>query len=75
MLADGRELRGVRVNEDTFSIQLRDATNRLHSLWKHQLRLLDKQWGRSPMPSYKESLAPAELDDLVAYLATLRSRD
>ena len=75
MLADGSELTGVRVNEDTFSIQIRDVGNRVHSLWKAELQQLDKEWGRSPMPSYKEALAPAELDDLVAYLATLRSRD
>jgi cytochrome c oxidase cbb3-type subunit 3 len=75
VLANGSELTGVRVNEDTFSIQIRDIGNRVHSLWKGQLKQLDKQWGRSPMPSYKEALVPAELDDLVAYLATLRSRD
>jgi cytochrome c oxidase cbb3-type subunit III len=75
VLADGRELLGVRVNEDTFSIQIRDASNRVHSLWKADLKQLDKQWGRTPMPSYKEALTGAELDDLVAYLATLRSRD
>ena len=75
VLADGSELLGVRVNEDTFSIQIRDVGNRVHSLWKADLKQLDKQWGRSPMPSYKETLVPADLDDLVAYLATLRSRD
>ena len=75
VLVDGRELLGVRVNEDTFSIQIRDATNQVHSLWKADLKQLDKQWGRTPMPSYKEALTGSELDDLVAYLATLRSRD
>jgi putative heme-binding domain-containing protein len=75
VLADGSELLGVRVNEDTFSIQIRDVGNRVRSLWKADLKQLDKQWGRTPMPSYKEALTPAELDDLVAYLATLRSRD
>ena len=69
---DGSELRGVRVNEDTFSIQIRDVGNQVHSLWKAELRALDKEWGRSPMPSYKDVLAPAELDDLVAYLVSLR---
>lgn len=75
VLADGSELLGVRVNEDTFSIQIRDLGNRVRSLWKADLKQLDKQWGRTPMPSYKEALTPAQLDDLVAYLATLRSRD
>jgi putative heme-binding domain-containing protein len=70
--AKGAELTGVRVNEDTFSIQLRDATNKVHSFWKTELRQLHKDWGRSPMPSYAEVFTPAELDDLVAFLATQR---
>ena len=68
----GRELSGVRVNEDTFSIQLRDATNTVFSFWKAELRELHKDWGRSPMPSYATALAQEELDDLVAFLVTLR---
>ena len=70
--ATGQEITGVRVNEDTFSIQLRDATNRLHSFYKSELRALHKDWGRSPMPSYAEALSAAELDDLVAFLMSLR---
>jgi cytochrome c oxidase cbb3-type subunit 3 len=70
--AAGVELTGVRVNEDTFSIQLRDATNRIHSFWKTELRALYKDWGRSPMPSYREAFTAAELDDLVAFLAGQR---
>lgn len=31
---DGRKINGVRVNEDTFTIQIKDATNRIHSLRK-----------------------------------------
>jgi len=70
--ATGLQLTGVRVNEDTFSIQVRDATNKVHSFWKSELRQLLKDWGRSPMPSYAEALTPAELDDLVAFLAAQR---
>jgi putative heme-binding domain-containing protein len=70
--AAGAELTGVRVNEDTFSIQLRDATNRIHSFWKSELRALHKDWGRSPMPSYAGVFSAAELDDLVAFLAAQR---
>jgi cytochrome c oxidase cbb3-type subunit III len=71
----GLELAGVRVNEDTFSIQVRDATNRVHSFWKTELRQLHKEWGRSPMPSYDGVLTSAELDDLVAFLAAQRGDD
>src|SRR5262245_10491171 len=31
-LQDGREIRGVRLNEDTFSLQMRDASGQLHLL-------------------------------------------
>jgi cytochrome c oxidase cbb3-type subunit 3 len=73
--AAGVELTGVRVNEDTFSIQLREASNRVHSFWKAELRQLQKDWGRSPMPSYAAAFSPAELDDLVAFLVAQRGAD
>jgi cytochrome c oxidase cbb3-type subunit 3 len=70
--SDGREVLGYRLNEDSFTIQLQDASNRLHSLRKAHLRTLDKQFGRSPMPGYRGVFKPGEADDLVAYLAGLR---
>ncbi|NOT58613.1 MAG: c-type cytochrome [Acidobacteria bacterium] len=70
--ANGQRLRGVRVNEDPFSIQLRDAANRYHSFRKAELKEIKKEFGVSTMPSYKDAFTAAELDDLVAYLAGLR---
>lgn len=69
---DGRALAGVRINEDAFSLQLRDAAGRAHSLFKSDLAELHKERGYSPMPAYGTIFSPAELDDLVAYLASLR---
>ena len=69
---DGRTLTGVRINEDGFSIQFRYLSNRFHSFWKDELRTLEKDWKRSPMVSYETMLASDELDDLVAYLVSLR---
>jgi putative heme-binding domain-containing protein len=66
----GRNIRGVRVNEDSFTIQLRDDEDLFHSFRKNELGSLKKEFGVSTMPSYK-TLAAAELDDLVAYLASL----
>ncbi|HEY6400231.1 MAG TPA: c-type cytochrome [Blastocatellia bacterium] len=66
----GRNLRGVRVNEDSFTIQLRDDEDRFHSFHKSELKDLKKEFGVSTMPSYK-TLAATELDDLIAYLAGL----
>lgn len=70
----GAEVRGMRVNEDSFTIQIRDADGRLHSLRKRSIKNLEKLSGQSLMPSYRQMLSAAELDDLVAYLASLRSR-
>jgi len=68
---DGQRVNGVRVNEDTFSIQLRDSSDRVHSFFKSDLSKLHKDWGKSPMPSYHDVLSNAELDDVVAFLVSL----
>ena len=69
---DGRRITGVRINEDTFSIQLRDSSDRIHSFLKSELTELNKDWGRSPMPSYRDVFSKEELDDIVAFLTSLR---
>ncbi len=69
---EGREITGARVNEDSFSIQLRDTSGKIYSFWKEDLRELHKDWGKSPMPSYRGKLTDAELEDLVSYLASQR---
>ena len=68
---DGREVRGLRVNEDSFTIQVKDAGNQLYSFRKADLQQLDKQIGQSLMPEYKSKIAGSDLDDLVAYLSGL----
>lgn len=69
---EGDKYFGVRLNEDTFSIQLRDTNDKLRSFRKTDLRRLDKRWGYSPMPSYANLLTPQEIQDVVAYLSSLR---
>ncbi|HTS49470.1 MAG TPA: c-type cytochrome [Bryobacteraceae bacterium] len=68
----GQRLTGVRVNEDSFSIQIRDLSNQFHSFWKSELTELVKENGRSPMPSYAKTLTPDELENLIAYLESLQ---
>ena len=68
----GAEIRGIRVNEDVFWIQIRDASGTVHSLQKSELAHLDRELEGTLMPSYEARLSSAQLDDLVAYLATLR---
>jgi putative heme-binding domain-containing protein len=70
---DGRVVEGVRVGEDSFTIVLKDARGKFHGLWKPELRSLEKEPGKSFMPSFKDTLSAAQLDDLVAYLMSLKS--
>jgi cytochrome c oxidase cbb3-type subunit 3 len=69
---DGREIRGIRLNEDPFTVQVRDLQDRLHSFMKSELAEFEKQPRKSPMPSYRGQLQEPEIEDLVAYLLTLR---
>jgi mono/diheme cytochrome c family protein len=64
-------MRGARVNEDTFTIQLRDSNNELHSYRKADLRQVEKEFGKSAMPSFKDRLSASDVNDLVAYLSSL----
>jgi PQQ-dependent dehydrogenase (methanol/ethanol family) len=71
----GREIRGVRRNEDTFSVQLVDASGQLHLLDKLKLASVTVE-NRSLMPGdYAVRLSPAEITNLVAYLHTRNGRD
>ncbi len=71
--AGGRAITGARVNEDTFSVQIRDAGGVVHSFWKTELRELQKEPGKTSMPVFRGVFTAAELDDLVAYLAGLEN--
>jgi len=69
---DGREVEGFRINEDAFSIQLRDVSGRMHSFRKQDLAKLEKVFGHSLMPGYAQVLSAEERNDVISYLMTLR---
>jgi cytochrome c oxidase cbb3-type subunit III len=68
----GTEVRGIRLNEDVFWIQLRDAGGNVHVLQKSELSKVERQLDASLMPSYASRIDGSDLDDLVVYLSTLR---
>jgi putative heme-binding domain-containing protein len=68
---DGKVIIGRRLNEDTYTVQLIDKDERLVSLIKADLREYTIS-ATSTMPSYKDKLTSAELDDLIAYLRRLK---
>ena len=67
---EGRRVTGVVVNEDTFSIQFRDAGGTLYSNFKEEFAELATD-RTTTMPSFRERLDPTALDDLVAFLVSL----
>jgi putative heme-binding domain-containing protein len=66
----GTTTSGVHLNEDEYSIHLRDLAGNLRSFMKSELKgmTLPRQ---SLMPAYP-ALSAADVDNLVAYLASLR---
>lgn len=70
--SSGERISGIVINEDTYSIQVRDLTDHLHSLWKQDLSAFEKHTDRTPMPSFRGRLNDRELEDLVAYLVSQR---
>jgi putative heme-binding domain-containing protein len=73
VLKDGKTLTGRFLNQDTFSIQLIDATDKLTSIDKSNVRE-STVLTTTPMPSFKEKLNAQELADVVSYLASLKGR-
>jgi putative heme-binding domain-containing protein len=69
---NGPEITGIRINEDPFTIQLRDAHGQLHSLRKDALESLAADPHATLMPSYRDTVRGKDLDDLVAYLMAQR---
>ena len=69
--ASGKRLEGFLMDEDTYTVQFIDMHERLHSLQKAELQDF-KVEKISKMPSFKNSLSGTEVDDLVAFLASLR---
>jgi cytochrome c oxidase cbb3-type subunit 3 len=67
---DGKTFTGARVNEDTVTIQIKDASGKFHSFRKDQLEHWEKQPGTTWMPAY----SGADVDDLVAWLAGQRGK-
>ncbi|MSU65530.1 MAG: c-type cytochrome [Opitutus sp.] len=71
---DGKAISGVRINENTFSVQLRDLTGAIWSFYKSELAEFSVSKNESPMPVYAGIFTPTELDDVIAYLVSLRGK-
>ena len=69
--ADGSVVEGLRMNEDTFTLRVMDADENLWHFSKKELRSIERI-ETSTMPSVGGTLTASEVDDLVAYLFSLR---
>jgi cytochrome c oxidase cbb3-type subunit III len=73
--SSGETIEGIRANEDSFTIQIKDTGGRYYSLRKEDLKELQKLRGETPMPAFGEILSKNDLQDLVAYLASRRGKE
>ncbi len=72
-LDNGTSYAGFLLNEDTHSVQILDFSKGLKSLSKREFRKFDID-KTSAMPSFQGKLSESELNDLVAYLWSLKRR-
>jgi len=71
---DGTTISGVRLNEDSFSVQLMDPEERIYLVLKQDLKQVVHDHG-SMMPAYDEKLlSDAELENLVVFVLSLKSK-
>jgi len=72
--ADGKEIKGVTLNEDSFSVQIMDTGEHIHLLEKDKLRSFQKS-RQSAMPKYDaDVLSDKELEDIVAFLVSVGAK-
>ncbi len=72
--ADGKQIKGVALNEDNFSVQMMDTSEQIHLLEKDKLRSFQKS-RESMMPVYKpDVLSDKDLKDILAYLISVGAK-
>ena len=72
--ADGKKITGVTLNEDSFSVQMMDADEKIHLFEKDKLKSFEKSRD-SLMPPYDaKMLDDKDLNDLIAYLVSVGAK-
>jgi cytochrome c oxidase cbb3-type subunit III len=69
---DGKTVKGHRINEDTFSVQLRGVDMKFQMFMKDEVASVEPM-KESLMPAYAK-LKEKDLNDLVAYMQTLKGQ-
>ena len=69
---NGQQIRGVKKNEDLFSVQIMDTGERIQGYLREDMRTVTNE-KQSAMPAFgPDRLSDANLDDLLAYLTSLQ---
>ena len=72
--ADGKQIKGVTLNEDSFTVQIMDSGEHIHLLEKSKLKSYTKS-RESAMPKYDaDVLSEKDVEDIVAFLASVGTR-
>ena len=72
--ADGKQIKGVTLNEDSFSVQLMDSGEHIYLLEKSKLKSFQKS-RESAMPKYDaDVLSDKDVDDIVGFLGSVVSK-
>jgi cytochrome c oxidase cbb3-type subunit III len=72
--ADGKQIKGITLNEDSFSVQIMDSGEHIHLLEKDKLKSFQKS-RESAMPKYgADVLSDKDVEDIVAYLASVGAK-
>ncbi len=68
----GHQIQGVKKNEDLFSVQIMDTTERIQGYLREDMKSVTTE-KQSSMPAFgPDRLTDAQLDDLLAYLTSLQ---
>lgn len=71
---DGKRIKGVTLNEDSFTVQIMDSGENIHLLEKNKLKSFQKS-RESAMPKYdSDVLSDKDVDDILAWLVSVGAK-
>jgi putative heme-binding domain-containing protein len=73
-MKDGKVIKGRRLNEDTYTVQVITDQEQLMSIDKTEIRTLDVSKASTMPNAVSKGLTPDDVADLVAYLASLKGQ-
>jgi putative heme-binding domain-containing protein len=73
--SEGQPIRGVKKNEDLFSVQIMDTRERIQGYEKAKMKEVANDMKSAMPPFGADRLSESDLDDVVRYLQTLRGFD